>query len=157
MIINLEKRNKKTMCVNKHAFTSETSYYAPNGVRRCRICMKRDHTERDKSRIKKYGKEYRQINKDKLRQQQADWSNNNFDWFSKLKSGLQCTECGESRPACLDFHHVDPSQKEETIGRAWRRWGKERTLKEIAKCIVLCRNCHACFHWGAKYDTALAS
>lgn len=33
------------------------------------------------------------------------------DWLKDYKKTLQCEECGENHPACLDFHHIDPSKK----------------------------------------------
>ena len=71
------------------------------------------------------------------------------EWFSELKTSLKCKRCGETHPACLEFHHDDPSTKETTINSAiWQLdWGKERILAEAAKCIVLCSNCHRKLHW----------
>lgn len=71
-------------------------------------------------------------------------------WFAELKATLKCARCGEDHPACLEFHHDDPSAKETTINTAlWRQhWGKERLLAEAAKCTVLCANCHRKHHWG---------
>ncbi len=72
-----------------------------------------------------------------------------YKWFREYKSGLACQLCEENHPACLVFHHRDPSEKEITINAALRNgWGKERILKEIAKCDVLCANCHRKLHWA---------
>lgn len=69
-------------------------------------------------------------------------------WFLKLKSTLSCEKCGEDHVACLDFYHTDPKIKESALGECWRRgWSKERVLAEIAKCKVLCSNCHRKEHW----------
>jgi len=56
-----------------------------------------------------------------------------------------CRICGEKDPACLDFHHRDPTTKEGHIGE-FRRFGAARLPAEIAKCDVLCANCHRKFH-----------
>ncbi len=51
---------------------------------------------------------------------------------------------GESRKECLLFHHRDRSQKEFTIGNIIRNGVSLETLqREIAKCDVLCANCHS--------------
>jgi hypothetical protein len=70
-------------------------------------------------------------------------------WFAEFKATLKCSRCGENHPACLEFHHDDPSQKEVTINSAlWQMdWGKDRILAEAAKCTVLCANCHRKLHW----------
>jgi hypothetical protein len=59
----------------------------------------------------------------------------------KLKSG--CVECGfNSHPAALQFNHRDPEQKSFEIGSCvLKSW--ESIEAEIAKCDVLCANCHS--------------
>jgi transcription elongation factor Elf1 len=75
------------------------------------------------------------------------------EWFSEFKASLKCSRCNENHPACLEFHHADPSQKETTINSAiWQLdWGKERILAEAAKCIILCANCHRKLHWDEEF------
>lgn len=70
-------------------------------------------------------------------------------WFREYKSSLACIRCGENHPACLDFHHRNPGEKEIMLSRviADRAWSKERILEEVAKCDVLCANCHRKQHW----------
>jgi hypothetical protein len=58
-----------------------------------------------------------------------------------------CARCGEDHPACIVFHHRDPSEKEISIADAMRLgYGRTRILAEIAKCEVLCANCHTKHH-----------
>jgi len=69
------------------------------------------------------------------------------EWFQEYKSTLSCSRCGEDHPACIQFHHTDPSVKESNVGRmAYRGVSVERIMAEIAKCEVLCANCHAKEH-----------
>jgi predicted HNH restriction endonuclease len=44
-----------------------------------------------------------------------------------------------------DFHHIDPSIKEEGIGTLINK-GWKRLEAELKKCIVLCSNCHRIEH-----------
>ena len=68
-------------------------------------------------------------------------------WYRKLKENLKCEKCGEDHVACIVFHHKDPSQKEILLSLCVNQgWGPERILKEIAKCDVLCENCHRKLH-----------
>ena len=53
-----------------------------------------------------------------------------------------CVRCGEAEVRTLGFHHVDPGSKEFTIGRSVMVAGPDRLRAEIAKCVVLCANCH---------------
>ena len=68
-------------------------------------------------------------------------------WLWELKSTLKCIKCGESHPACLDFHHRDPAQKRRAVSQLWQLGSKLNILVEIAKCDVLCANCHRKFHY----------
>ena len=65
-----------------------------------------------------------------------------------MKSTLTCERCPENHPACIDFHHQDPTKKEVNIGEAFRLgYSKKRIEAEMEKCIVLCSNCHRKLHY----------
>ena len=52
-----------------------------------------------------------------------------------------CEECGERDPRVLEFHHV--GAKDMAITRmVTGGFSIERIQAEIAKCTVLCANCH---------------
>jgi hypothetical protein len=71
-------------------------------------------------------------------------------WLNEYKATLSCEKCGESHPACLDFHHKDSKTKDFSLGVIrGQGYGKERLLKEIKKCMVICANCHRKIHFGA--------
>lgn len=57
-----------------------------------------------------------------------------------------CFSCGESSVECLDFHHLNPLEKEIEVSLLTRRGSKKRILKEVEKCIILCANCHRKVH-----------
>jgi hypothetical protein len=72
-------------------------------------------------------------------------------WLREYKTSLVCTDCGETHPAALDFHHTDASEKELSIGEVTAYgWSRRKVLAEIAKCEVLCANCHRKRHWTAE-------
>lgn len=67
-------------------------------------------------------------------------------WLAELKKTMAC-KCGETHPACLDFHHLNTAEKVTEISTSINKgWGKARILKEISKCEVLCSNCHRKLH-----------
>lgn len=67
--------------------------------------------------------------------------------IQQLKSQMKCAKCGESRGYVLDFHHLNPEQKENTIARMTsNNYELDKVYDEIKKCIVLCANCHREFH-----------
>lgn len=70
-------------------------------------------------------------------------------FVQEYKRSHPCVRCGESEPCCLDFHHVDPSLKFDVLAQmANRGFGLVRIIEEIAKCIILCANCHRKQHYG---------
>lgn len=69
-------------------------------------------------------------------------------WLRNLKHGKSCEICKEKYPLCLDFHHKDPKDKLNSVSDlVIRGYAREVILKEIDKCIVLCKNCHVKQHY----------
>jgi predicted HNH restriction endonuclease len=63
----------------------------------------------------------------------------------KYKGG-KCERCGYDKyPDVLEFHHLDPSQKESSWN-SMRKWNWEKVLTELDKCAILCANCHREVH-----------
>lgn len=67
----------------------------------------------------------------KNRRQQLD------DW----KAGKPCKDCCGVFPVeCMDFDHL--GNKEFQIGQSHLSYSWEKVLAEIAKCDLVCANCH---------------
>ena len=60
----------------------------------------------------------------------------------------RCHKCSEAELCCLQFHHRDPATKQTKVNVLATR-SRVRVLEEIAKCVVLCANCHCKVHAGA--------
>ena len=63
--------------------------------------------------------------------------------------GGRCVICGYDRCIeALEFHHLDPTQKDFGISSKGytRSWGKVK--EEADKCVLLCANCHREVHAG---------
>lgn len=61
--------------------------------------------------------------------------------------GGKCEHCGYNKCIqALDFHHLDPTEKDFAIGNKGqtRSWG--RIKQELDKCILVCSNCHREIH-----------
>jgi hypothetical protein len=78
---------------------------------------------------------------DKLQRQRAIAA-----FVAEYKSAHPCVRCGEDDPACLDFHHTLGTKEAAVAHAASHGWSQTKTLAEIAKCIVLCANCHRKLH-----------
>lgn len=65
---------------------------------------------------------------------------------SELGIELKCSRCGYSTClSALDFHHCDDTTKEKGIG-SMRGSSYESILREMKKCVILCKNCHVEIH-----------
>ena len=78
-----------------------------------------------------------------------------INWRKRTKiklveyKGGKCECCGyNSCVEALEFHHLDPSQKDFTISGTSKAF---KTLKtEVDKCIMICSNCHKEIHAGIR-------
>jgi hypothetical protein len=73
-------------------------------------------------------------------------------WLEEYKKARFCERCGYSDYRALTFHHRDRTSKEFAVADMIRRG---RSLKaiiaEIAKCSILCANCHFIEHYHAPH------
>ncbi len=118
-----------------HMFTINRS--RKDGLQsQCKICRR------------KYSRQYYNQNKayyvERARQQKAVMR----EWLIEYKQKLSCQHCGYNKHhSALDFHHKDKNKKELNLSQVGNfGWGKQRILKEINKCIILCANCHRILH-----------
>lgn len=64
--------------------------------------------------------------------------------------GNKCQVCGYNRcDETMEFHHIDPSQKNRSFGNLRSNPKSiEILIEELQKCILLCSNCHKEIHAG---------
>jgi len=56
-----------------------------------------------------------------------------------------CQRCGYSKSMnALQFHHINPDEKDFTIGG--KNYSEEKMKKEVDKCVLVCSNCHCEIH-----------
>lgn len=90
------------------------------------------------------------LRKDKCRnclnKESADRFRNHKKEAVAYKGG-KCVRCGYNKClASLDFHHVNPNEKDLN----WRKmgnWCLEKVKSELDKCELVCRNCHGEIHY----------
>ena len=64
--------------------------------------------------------------------------------------GGKCERCGYDKcEAALQFHHIDPTEKDFSISHInlGKEFNLEKLYQEVDKCILLCANCHAEEHY----------
>lgn len=61
--------------------------------------------------------------------------------------GSKCCLCGYDKVQdALEFHHINPEEKEYAIAKNGTCHDLEKDLAEIKKCILVCSNCHREIH-----------
>jgi 5-methylcytosine-specific restriction endonuclease McrA len=99
-------------------------FYKPNGrknVSWCRICMTAQIVERQHECKKQ----------------------------AVIYKGGGCKVCGfNDYFGALEFHHLDPKEKDIGFSRMSRRFLTNDMIRELDKCILLCSNCHRMVHAG---------
>lgn len=108
---------------------------------------------------RKDNEQYRKENRGKFRKWDRAWRTNNAEKLAEQRKSMLernkrlvedakrvgCS-CGEMDLVCLALHHRDKTTKKDKLSNMVYRCSVETILAEIAKCDVLCMNCHAKLH-----------
>lgn len=108
----------------------------------CKTCRKQ-YQINNMEKEKEYRKQYRINNKKRISEYRKKQYATRARFIQSFKKS--CALCGFSDKHALVFHHRDPKEKKLTIGST-KKTALETLQKEIAKCVVLCANCHQLFH-----------
>ena len=97
--------------------------------RRCRSQYKREHYEANRQRYI-----------DQARERKQALARERTTYLIAYFVSHPCVDCGETDPVVLEFDHL--RDKLFDIGQSlpYRNW--QTVLDEIAKCDVVCANCH---------------
>jgi formate-dependent nitrite reductase cytochrome c552 subunit len=67
--------------------------------------------------------------------------------LEQLRS-VPCADCGgRFEPCAMDFDHRNPANKRYTVTRMVGKATTEAILDEVAKCAIVCANCHRLRTW----------
>jgi uncharacterized protein (DUF3084 family) len=142
---------KRTHCKNGHLLDEANTYISPKSQKRsCKLCSaarvkaRRQSEPGFRERATKNMQLWRAANKEHNNKLWTDLRKRKKAWLESQK--IACIRCGESDPACLDFHHRNPNEKELTLSLAIARASLKRIQAEVVKCDVLCSNCHRKTH-----------
>ena len=72
------------------------------------------------------------------------WERGRNEWLLSLKNGRPCTDCGKVfPPQVMQWDHLPGTPKLGEISTEFRGRSRDAILQEIAKCELVCANCHA--------------
>ena len=84
-------------------------------------------------------KDYQKENASKHR---TEYRQNLREYALEYLSTHPCTQCGETDPAVLEFHHARGTKSADVSVLIGRGSSLEKLKAEIEKCDVCCANCH---------------
>ncbi len=101
--------------------------------------MPRKDKEKNAEDFKRWYAKNKEIQFARVKQQKE----RNFQEISEYKESLPCSDCGVYYPAyVMDFDHRDPETKSFNISQKAKSGSRKQLWEEIAKCDVVCSNCH---------------
>jgi len=124
------------------------SEFGKNGLKKdglqtyCKPCMKKANNTHYQKSKKKYKDNARNF-KLKIRK-----------FLAEFKTGKPCKDCNQIYPHyVMDFDHL--SDKKYGIAKTIGSKSIETLMLEIAKCELVCSNCHRIRTWDRKEQTKL--
>ena len=100
---------------------------------------------KDKNKQKEYQQKHHQRTKKKKRKQQNQLKDKRQHLVLEemQRRGGKCAKCGFSDIRALDWHHLDPNEKVNSISEMVRdRVSMDKLQAELDKCELICANCH---------------
>ena len=112
--------------------------------------VKKAWDEKNKDHVKAYRKAWYEKNKELEKAKALARYEANRKYINKIKAN-PCSWCGGIfTPSAMDFHHIDPDTKANKDNKSNRAinatWSIEKIDEEIAKCELVCANCHRIHH-----------
>ena len=103
-----------------------------------------------KEKQQEYSKKHYAKNVAKIRAATKKTKDSLEQQWKDFKTTLSCLECGASHPAILDFHHIDPEMKNDSVHKLINGGSYKKALEEVQQCVVLCSNCHRVYHYNER-------
>lgn len=97
---------------------------------------------RDKRHSRKHYEKYRDQYIERAKARKRRLYADNFEKIVTYLEKHPCVDCGEDDVIVLDFHHRDRKKKSFNICAKLSRYSWDKISKEIAKCVIVCANCH---------------
>lgn len=106
--------------------------------------------EKQKAARRRHYQANKEVYRSRLQERRQRWR----DWLWGIKSTLSCEQCGLKHPAALDYHHMIPHRKVQSIAdMVVACVSMEIMLQEMAKCRVLCASCHRILEFEERHMT----
>lgn len=76
------------------------------------------------------------------------WRDRKIKYIRQLGGKCQCCgyELNDHNSSVFHFHHINPQEK-EYVWTKLRLFSDDKIQRELAKCQLLCANCHSLVHY----------
>ena len=91
-----------------------------------------------------YNREYRLKHRARLDEQKRAHRLKEVTFKQELLAQFSCICCGELDADLIDWHHVDPEEKEFLVSK-WQA-NHDDWWSEVLKCVPVCALCHRKIH-----------
>jgi len=72
------------------------------------------------------------------------WQRSRIAWVREMKTGKTCSDCGGAfPPEAMQWDHLPGTVKLGEISNNMTTWSRKLIFEELAKCELVCANCHA--------------
>lgn len=128
----------------------------------CGMPWTKEYYEANKEEILRKRKEWREVNKDRVNKRAKELRDKRKGPKKKTKKQVYefakynqfCADCGGIFPGCVyDFDHVRGEKSFSVSQWASKDITLEMLMSEIAKCDVVCSNCHRVRTWKRKGES----
>jgi predicted HNH restriction endonuclease len=114
-----------------------------------RCCPRCDETKPTTEFYQRRGKESASVYCKKCTSDQSLERQRGLKQMAINYKGGVCQECGYHKcNGALEFHHIDPKEKDFSISSVKGYGFSEQIKKELDKCVLVCANCHREIHAG---------
>ena len=156
-------RKRKSHCKKGHPYDEANTYWHQNWkgyqCRGCRACVReamqrrRDTDPEFNKRGAERQKRFRESAPEQYLAHVREARRKKKAWLDSLK--VKCLFCAETHVACLEFHHRNPAEKDFLLSVGVAKFSLRRLQAEVAKCDVICSNCHRKHHWQERQNKTL--
>lgn len=121
----------------------QSRYYSKNKEKYKKWAL--DAYRRDPEKAKARHKAWVEKNKEYVKTYQRESKRKRKELAIEYLGGV-CKRCNQTyHPACFEFHHIDPKDKDRDPSKMLQLSWKRLTA-ELDKCQLLCANCHRLTH-----------
>ncbi len=93
---------------------------------------------------KTYDHDYNLRNHRRWADKKLAWQHSRAAWLREMKTDKTCTDCGRTfPPEAMEWDHLPGTVKLGEISSVIGKWSTKLIFEEIAKCELVCANCHA--------------